>query len=186
MKPSTVLDRVRIASPCQASWAGMSGDERVRFCALCEKHVYNISAMPATEATALIEQTEGNLCVRLYRRKDGTVLTTDCPVGALAVARRLRRMVAGAVVGLVGIITGVAYVRAVAKADSSVSISEWSVEPVEMVENWVDEALVKLGIRQPRVIDDGACSPVCIIPSEQLSPPDPAPPASEESAPFDP
>ena len=27
-----LLDRVRIASPCSASWSDMAGDDRVRFC----------------------------------------------------------------------------------------------------------------------------------------------------------
>lgn len=76
-----VLDNLRIATPCQADWDEMKGDERVRFCGRCEKNVYNLSAMTRAEAEALVGAKEGRMCVRLYQRKDGTVLTSDCPVG---------------------------------------------------------------------------------------------------------
>jgi hypothetical protein len=59
----------------------MEGDERVRYCGLCRKSVYNLSGMTPGEAADLIRRTEGNLCVRLLRRRDGTLLTEDCPVG---------------------------------------------------------------------------------------------------------
>ena len=29
----------------------------------------------------MVQATQGRLCVRFYRRADGTVLTQDCPVG---------------------------------------------------------------------------------------------------------
>ena len=80
----------------------MTGDDRARFCGSCSKHVYNIAGLTAAEAVSLIEQAEGGLCVRLHRRKDGTVLTADCPVGLRhAVRRRLVRLAtAGAVLFL--------------------------------------------------------------------------------------
>ncbi|MDB4998841.1 MAG: hypothetical protein JWM74_6273 [Myxococcaceae bacterium] len=83
-----VLDTMKIASPCTASWDEMKGDDRVRFCGGCEKNVYNLSAMAREEAESLLRAKEGNLCARLYRRADGTVLTADCPVGAKRVRRR--------------------------------------------------------------------------------------------------
>ena len=75
------LDDIRIASPCRASWDGMTGDERARFCGDCKKNVYDLSAMTRDEAEHLLTTHEGSLCVRLYRRTDGTVLTADCSVG---------------------------------------------------------------------------------------------------------
>ena len=65
----------------------MEGDERVRFCGECRKNVYNLSAMSRAEAEALVSETEGRICVRFYQRRDGTVLTDNCPVG-LRKARR--------------------------------------------------------------------------------------------------
>ncbi len=74
------LEDVRIASPCKASWRKMKGDDRVRNCAKCELNVYNISEMSREEAAELIANTEGRLCIRLWRRRDGTVITKDCPM----------------------------------------------------------------------------------------------------------
>ena len=59
----------------------MDGDARVRFCGECEQHVYNLSTMTETEARRLVAEREGSVCVRFYRREDGTVLTSDCVVG---------------------------------------------------------------------------------------------------------
>src|ERR1019366_8474260 len=72
---------ITIAAPCPASWNKMKGDEQVRHCDQCEQNVYNLSEMSAAEAVDLIQKKEGHLCVRLYRRTDGTVITSDCPVG---------------------------------------------------------------------------------------------------------
>jgi hypothetical protein len=91
--PASLLDDVRIASPCPANWDEMIGDDRVRFCGQCTKNVYNLSALPRGEAEALFHAAESRqgegICVRLYRRADGTVLTADCPDGARRKKRRL-------------------------------------------------------------------------------------------------
>ena len=94
MKSSNRLDHLRIASPCPVGWEQMTGDERVRFCEQCSLRVYNISAMTRTEAEALIANTEGRICARLYRRFDGTVITKDCPVGLRAIRRRVAKVAA--------------------------------------------------------------------------------------------
>ena len=91
-----LLDNLHIAAPCKAEWDEMTGDDRVRFCGQCEKNVYNLSAMPREEAEAFLVEREGTVCVRLYKRADGTVLTADCPVG---VRKRRRRRVAVATLG---------------------------------------------------------------------------------------
>lgn len=75
------LNKLEIASPCSASWDDMVGDERTRHCGDCSKNVFNIAEMTSAEVKGLIQETEGRVCVRLFRRKDGTVLTSDCPVG---------------------------------------------------------------------------------------------------------
>lgn len=94
--PRSLLDDVRIASPCAASWDDMIGDDRMRFCQQCTKNVYNLSAMSREAAEALLRAGQereaargGGMCVRLYRRADGTVLTADCPDGARRKKRRL-------------------------------------------------------------------------------------------------
>lgn len=72
-----LLDRVSIGTPCQTDWAAMSGDERVRYCGQCEKHVYNLSQMTRQQAEALLVKTNGNLCVRFERCPDGSILTIE-------------------------------------------------------------------------------------------------------------
>lgn len=85
------LDRVKIAASCQADWEQMFSfeGERVRFCSQCNLNVYNLSDMTRNEANALLARTEGRLCVRFYRRADGTVLTQNCPVGLRALKNRV-------------------------------------------------------------------------------------------------
>ena len=86
------LDQVRIAAPCTADWETMFGDERVRFCGQCQLNVYNLSEMSREEAERFISQTERRLCVRYYLRKDGSIITRNCPVGLRAIKRRLSRV----------------------------------------------------------------------------------------------
>jgi hypothetical protein len=91
-KRTSPLDSVTVAAPCEASWESMIGDERVRFCGLCNLNVYNLSAMNRQDAERLISEAEGRLCIRYYRRTDGTILTRNCPVGLRALKRRLSRI----------------------------------------------------------------------------------------------
>jgi Predicted outer membrane protein len=104
---SSRLDRIKIAAPCPIAWEQMVGDERGRFCHHCQLNVYNLSSLNKADAEALLASTEGRLCARLYRRSDGTVLTSDCPVGVRAVRKKLART-AAAVFALVGSLTTVA------------------------------------------------------------------------------
>ncbi|TAK28274.1 MAG: hypothetical protein EPO40_14500 [Myxococcaceae bacterium] len=88
-----MLDDIRVASPCHERWDAMTGDEQSRFCGSCRKNVYNLSAMTREAAEALVRSKEGDLCVRYFRRTDGTILTADCPVG---VRRKRVQLVAAA------------------------------------------------------------------------------------------
>jgi hypothetical protein len=91
-----MLDRISIASPCSANWDSMPGTDQVRHCGECNKNVYNLSAMTRREAEALLQETEGRLCARLYRRADGTILTENCPAGLRAIGRRVSRFAGAA------------------------------------------------------------------------------------------
>jgi hypothetical protein len=97
-KKLPLLSNLKIASPCNAAWSQMSGDERVRFCGSCKKNVYNISSMTGDEAERLISEREGELCLRFYQRKDGTIITADCSVGMRK--KRVRWTVAGVALGV--------------------------------------------------------------------------------------
>jgi hypothetical protein len=106
-----LLENLRIATPCNADWDDMAGDERVRFCGLCEKNVYNLSAMSRADAEALVRAREGRMCIRMYQRSDGTVLTSDCPEGVRReklrhrIRARIAAMTASAAL-VIGLITG--------------------------------------------------------------------------------
>lgn len=96
-----ILDNIRVASPCPAKWEDMSGDERSRHCAQCDKSVFNLSGMTRDEAEALIIAKQGKLCVRYFQRKDGTILTQDCVVGISK--KRKRRLFAASAAALLAI-----------------------------------------------------------------------------------
>lgn len=101
------LDNIRIASPCKADWNEMYGDERKRHCGECKLNVYNLSDMTRREAENLLINSEGRLCVRFYRRTDGTVLTKNCPVGWQAVKQRVSRVATAAFSMIAGLFSGI-------------------------------------------------------------------------------
>jgi hypothetical protein len=73
-----VLDAISIPTDCPVSWDGMRGDERTRFCLVCNQAVHNLSSMASSEAEAILTSNNYNVCIRFYRRPDGTVVTRDC------------------------------------------------------------------------------------------------------------
>ena len=84
------LENITIASPCPANWDAMYGNDRMRFCSECKLNVYNLSGMSREEAENLVMNAEGRLCVRFFRRKDGTIITQNCPVGWARVKARAK------------------------------------------------------------------------------------------------
>ena len=87
------LNNLKIASPCSQDWNAMIGDNRKRYCGECKLNVFNLSGMSRTEAENLIQTAEGRLCVRFYKRADGSVITQDCPVGWALVKQRTKAYV---------------------------------------------------------------------------------------------
>ena len=104
------LNNIRIASPCSSDWDEMYGDERKRFCGDCKLNVYNLSGMTKEEAESLIMKAEGRLCVRFYKRADGSVITKDCPVGWAKVKQRTKLYATAAASLLMALFTGVLFV----------------------------------------------------------------------------
>jgi len=89
------LDQLRVAKPCPADWSEMVGDDRVRHCSLCKLNVYNLSEMSREEASQLLLNKEGRLCVRYFSRPDGKLMTKDCPKGVQSHRRAFYRLLAG-------------------------------------------------------------------------------------------
>jgi len=101
------LDNIRVASPCSANWDEMFGDDRKRFCGDCKLNVYNLSNMTRRQAESLIISSEGRLCVRFFRRADGTVLTKNCPIGWAAVKQRVSRVATAVFSMIAGLFGGI-------------------------------------------------------------------------------
>ena len=116
---SNPLDHVRIAAPCKADWEQMIGTERVRFCGQCNLNVYNLSSMTKLQAESLIAEMEGRLCVRFYRRTDGSILTDNCPVGLRAIRKRLSYFAKAASAAVLSFLAGLGVYRATAVPPNS-------------------------------------------------------------------
>jgi hypothetical protein len=158
--PLISLDVIDIASPCSVAWETMVGDDRTRHCHECKLNVYNLSEMSREEAEALVNAREGRLCVRFFRRADGTILTQDCPVGLRALRRRLGKLVAS-LAALIGFLTtGLAAARAVPKDAAQ---DDLAMSPFMRVAQWLDP---------PEVFAMGAMS---MIPVESTKNPTPWP-----------
>jgi hypothetical protein len=82
------VDRIEIPIPCQVPWDSMVGDEMVRHCGQCRQNVYNLIAMTRAEALRLLEERAGRVCLRIFRRPDGTVITDDCRARLRAARKR--------------------------------------------------------------------------------------------------
>jgi hypothetical protein len=102
------LNNVHVAAPCSADWDQMIGNELSRFCGQCNLNVYNLSGMTRSEAEHLIANNEGRLCVRFYRRADGSIITKNCPVGLREIQRRVSRLTRAIVSAVLSFVTGIA------------------------------------------------------------------------------
>ena len=106
-KYTNPLNDIKIASPCAANWNEMIGDERRRHCAECKLNVYNLSEMTQTEAENFLINAEGRVCLQVFRRNDGTVLTQNCPVGWQALKKKVSRTAAAVFALIMGVFGGI-------------------------------------------------------------------------------
>jgi hypothetical protein len=106
-----LLRQMTIADPCCMGWNTMRGDEHKRHCESCGKHVYNFTAIQPSEAAALLNSRQPEICGVVYKKPDGTLfLFDDQPVPESGPVRwqfRIR--------SLMGIIAGVAAALGVAR-----------------------------------------------------------------------
>lgn len=128
------LNKIRVASPCPADWNEMHGDERKRHCSECNLNVYNLSDMTKQEAEKFLINSEGRVCVKFYRRRDGTVLTKDCPVGWAKLKKRVSRVATAVFASAFGLLTGL------------FAFHQTETDPSELVDQVVveaDDSLIK-------------------------------------------
>jgi len=95
MSEKSYLDSIKSPLPCSKDWNEMNGDELVRFCQSCEKDVYNLSAMPRSEARKLVARNAGKICVRYVRLPNGKVQTADTKL--YKITRNASRLAAGVI-----------------------------------------------------------------------------------------
>ncbi len=148
---------IKIASPCSARWEDMEGNERQRFCAQCQKSVYDFSKMEPEQVAALIGEAKGRVCARLYKRSDGRMLLENCPRG-VARQRHTFRRIAVSVGALFLLLVTAAFARKVRSSGASDS------PVVRDVKNKVDDAMWKVkgwvGIHKPMIM--GEICPVVV------------------------
>lgn len=137
------LDNVRVSAPCPADWNEMNGDERIRFCNQCQLNVYNLSEMTRQEAERLLREREGRLCVRFYRRADGTIITENCPKGLAALKRRVTRTATAVFSSVLAFISGIGVYTA--SLGINLDIIDL-IYPVENIEKVVEEPYSVTGI----------------------------------------
>lgn len=87
---------LHISEPCSVGWGSMSGDERARFCARCQKHVHNLSEVTPGEALDLLLRSRGQLCLRIERDPSGLPRTRALVEPLYQIGRRASRLAAGA------------------------------------------------------------------------------------------
>jgi len=133
----------------RADWNQMMGDERVRFCSACNLNVYNLSAMNRSDAESLIVRNEGRLCVKFYRRRDGSIITRDCPVGLRAIRDRVSYLTKAIVSAVISFVAGVG-------VDEAVSSSPAALRPGRTMGVMAERVEPRFDVQDPQVIPNRA------------------------------
>jgi TonB family protein len=166
----SALDNIKVAAPCTAEWRFMLGNDLVRFCGQCNKNVYNLSAMTREQAETLIRRMEGRLCVRYYRRSDGTILNADCPVGLRAVRQRVRRITTAVFAVLISFFANIGLLSLLGKGRSVISpvMGGIAVPYVGSGESVCPPVVGQVAVSDPPVMGRVAFSPKTVYRSESF------------------
>ena len=78
MDSNHILSEITISTPCPMDWNQMSGDDRMRYCTACGKRVHDVAKMTSAEVDVLFRDNDGDVCGRLSRFADGTLMTAEC------------------------------------------------------------------------------------------------------------
>ncbi|MBY0549458.1 MAG: hypothetical protein K2W95_19435 [Candidatus Obscuribacterales bacterium] len=99
MDKKRAIDSLAIDLPCPIPWTHMKGDDKIRHCDVCDLNVHNLSAMTEYEIGDFLAANAGvRVCVNMFKRPDGTIVTDRCPAGLRELrnrAKKLYRAVAG-------------------------------------------------------------------------------------------
>jgi hypothetical protein len=97
-----LMRTTQIAAPCSVKWEDMTGDDRARLCAQCDLHVVNTFMLTDKEVLDALQRIHKGerICMRVYRRSDGTFMTRNCPVGLQRIRERVHKVAAWIAAGL--------------------------------------------------------------------------------------
>ena len=126
MSKKSFIDSVKVKDPCTEDWEQMHGNDRVRFCSHCSKHVNNLSEMTRKEAMRLVRSSGGNLCIRYIQNP-----VTKRPMFAeqlLQITRRAPGLAAGVMTASMALSTH-AWAQESSPTDTPVVIEQKIVEP---------------------------------------------------------
>lgn len=94
------LDQLKVVTPCSSNWEQMTGNHKKRFCSECDKHVFDFSQMTRQQIEAVTAVNHGNLCARITRREDGSLVMLNAPLPVYS-SRRLNSPMLSAAVATV-------------------------------------------------------------------------------------
>jgi hypothetical protein len=98
----------------------MTGNEQIRYCRECDKHVYNLSRMTRSHAEAILSASRGRLCAQMTRRADGTVITEEARPALHLLSRRASPVATAIVTAILGM-SGTASAIAIPQAGAAAS-----------------------------------------------------------------
>lgn len=80
------LDQVRLAYACPLAWEKLVGGDRERYCAQCDKHVTNLTAMTRNEAQRFLDEADVGVCIRVEVDPAGRAIHRPAIAAATALA----------------------------------------------------------------------------------------------------
>lgn len=150
-KEKLTAESISIKSPCSESWDEMSGNEKTRACSHCEMNVNDISMMTEADAFGLIDESNGNLCVRYESHP-----VTNAPIFADKLYQITRQTgVTAGVLGATLAVSTAAYGQESAKTSYS-KVSATSVTKI-------DQPNTRVNNRQPKVSPTPPKKPIRVM-----------------------
>lgn len=93
MDKKRAVDSLAIDMPCPIPWSHMKGDDKIRHCEVCDLKVHNLSAMTEDEIGEFLEANAGvRVCINMFKRPDGTIVTDRCPAGLRELRNRAKKL----------------------------------------------------------------------------------------------
>lgn len=81
-KKSLNPNTLKVVSACSNPWGEMRGSKQSRFCSDCQKNVHNVAAMTKREVLKVYKEADGHCCMRITRRKDGSIVFNERSLSA--------------------------------------------------------------------------------------------------------